>query len=794
MSHISNHLEAVEKELALGHGEEPERLLTELINQLGPIEFNEWKIDLLRVADRFQSKRRKRLRSSIEGQWRRRKEPEVSSADAQGSGVLEFLETQFRADLRNLTERYIFQWATMYREVLSGYFREYLTLVKDGVEGAESSLGRLIAEHSHEIFNKGYIHGASSVGPAAAEAKQLGGVNRFLEIPLEFYTDGVSRSSDQRSARALRSVVSATMAGVLEGFAAVSFGGEFGSNVLLRATRSWAHYVGFLRGDALLDLLDRLGPDQLTGGIKHSVLPVVQALDKLCAGQSGDYFPLPVLGQFSPSYQRVEIAVRPPPDSKDQRLVEVHCYLDEALATQQALEESSRRSTVLICAPIRADLRSYVDASELLAGITVDAEPDTAEISRQCFEILDEAFYRLRSQRTALQPLTYNPAREFPLRNRGKARFFHVSRTSVRDLLRTFERMNGVRLWCSVRRSGKTTACFDLGQATGNATVVGQTCDSTMKEDNANLFYDLVLAAIEAGSQLDPSFVEDGVRASAPLGSDLETRSVLILDEYETLFNRLRSALNRDPDLRYTVVQPLLNQLLAFTTDNLLVFLGQQPDAHYLMMDQNQLSAYVEQDSFPLFQHYGGTATGEFSELVRKILTDRIEFDWEFADALHVETSGHPYLTVNVLVELVEWLIEEGRPARGLRINKDDLAAFSTKCLVARRLTVADDYQFFRQAASEAMSDNARVSTPWLHAIYKVLHEIGRESPDSFSVSIDQFEELCNRILGDHQLLPGDILRSGVRANFLSHEDDIVRARIPLLARIAACSRPALYA
>src|SRR5204863_4372926 len=115
----------------------------------------------------------------------------------------------------------------------------------------------------------------------------------------------------------------------------------------------------------------------------------------------------------------------------------------------------------------------------------------------------------------------------------------------------------------------------------------------------------------------------------------------------ETLFGRLKSAVAREPDLRYTVAQPLLNQMVSFTRENLLVFLGQQPNAHFILMDQNQLSAYVQQDSFPLFQHEDGTMQGELAELVRKVLTERVSVDPSFVDGVHSETAGHPFLAVN---------------------------------------------------------------------------------------------------------------------------------------------------
>ena len=160
-----------------------------------------------------------------------------------------------------------------------------------------------------------------------------------------------------------------------------------------------------------------------------------------------------------------------------------------------------------------------------------------------------------------------------------------------------------------------------------------------------------------------------------------------MLDEYETLFGRLNSAVMREPDLRYTVAQPLLNQMVTFTRDNRLVLLGQQPNAHFILMDQNQLSPYVEQDAFPLFEHDEGTTDGELAELVRKVLTERVHVEPEFLDGVVEETAGHPFLTVNMLVELGDWLIETERSVSSLTLDARDFERFRRQKLRPRTIS-----------------------------------------------------------------------------------------------------------
>jgi hypothetical protein len=422
--------------------------------------------------------------------------------------------------------------------------------------------------------------------------------------------------------------------------------------------------------------------------------------------------------------------------------------------------------------------------------IPVKADSDKRSVE-SIYSKLDDLMSRLQSKRESGAPLIYNVAADFPLKNPFREKYYHVTRSSVRDLLRTFERSNGVRLWCSVRRSGKTTACFDLGDTSGHSIVVPQTCDSTDPDSEKHIFYDSILKGLNEGKQLSNDYFASLVVQCAPSRIGNEKRFVFVIDEYETLFGRLKGSLKKEPELRYTIIQPLLNQMVAFSRDNLLVFMGQHPNAHYIIMDQNQLSAYIEQDSFPLFQHTFGTTKGEFSEFIGKVITNIISTDSAFLDSLYEETAGHPYLTVNVLVELVEWLISIKRPAQGLRLRQDDFMEFAKQKLSKQKISLSTQYDFFRAAISEAISLDGIQNNPWLHAIYKSIQEIALNSPSSLSVTLNDFNSLLERKVNIEQLglSPDEIIRTGVKSNFLTQNNNNVSIKIPILGRIATTAR-----
>ena len=428
---------------------------------------------------------------------------------------------------------------------------------------------------------------------------------------------------------------------------------------------------------------------------------------------------------------------------------------------------------------------------ETLAAIVVDTRDRGARtMAEQAVKALSRTIYSLRSKRTG-PAISHNIALEFPLTTPRLLPFYRVERTSVRNLLSAFDRTNGVRLWCSVRRSGKTTACFGLDFTAANSVIVSQTC-GTGPNPGDHLFYERVTAAIQSASSLAADFVESSVTDCSPVAPE-GRRKVLIIDEYETLFGILRAAAEQDDYVRYMVVQPLLNQFVEFARDNLLVLLGQQPDAHFILMDQNQLAPYVRQDPFPLFEHVAGTRVGEFGELVRKVFTERIDCGPGFLGSLHDETAGHPFLTVNVLCSLVDWLIEQKRPHRGLSLKRDDFAEFRKVRLRPEHLEISPYYDFFRQAVKDAMGTRGYEANPWLFTVYRVLREIGGSGTDDLSVGRGDLADLMERIPAPGPLPdPNEILRTATQANFLHFDEERVKVRIPTLARLAAVVRPGL--
>jgi hypothetical protein len=776
---------------------EAEDRLRTLLTSMGPDELRVWEPDFRLTIAKFLPKRRRNLDTLLNELLAagpsdgRNKAETVTAADVDIWPVVRSLES----DLEELSGLHIFQWSTFYRDYLGQFFTEFIDASASAqLKEASESVKDLFSNHTREIFTKGYYYVTRYDTSQHAFVKSISGLQHLLDLPVEFYSVRLSADLELTKSLGLRELNSSMLCGIIEGYAGLQFDTISGKQLLSENARAWGHVLAFMSARHLTEVLDLTQVDDFNIGVRAAVLPLSATLDKLTK-QATSYSPLPALSQLIWPQRRLEVSLRTPPYAPDRRPVTIQCYLDPDLIAADLLTEAAGREIAAVVAPLRPDLRAILADDNRLGGMVVpvlEDVADSASTSARLERILEDAIYRRRSPRLTSQPIEYNFAREFPLTNPFLTRYYYVYRTSVRELLRTFERRNGVRLWCSVRRSGKTTAGLDLGTTTGQSNVISQTCDSTGQIADGSLLYDTICGALGEGMQLRSDFFAHIIRRCMPSGQAPEHRTVLVLDEYETLFGQLSTAVSHDLRLRYTVVQPLLNQMVAFTRDNLLVFLGQQPTAHYILMDQNQLSAYVEQDTFPLFSHGDKHGDEEFTELLRKILSNRVQFDKSFVDRVFIETQGHPYLTVNMMVEFVDWLIKTKRPANQLQLTGEDVSMFAARMFRRDSISVSSEYRFFRDAAiRQALSANSRRQNPWLYAVYSVMRVIVRDNPDTYTCSRNEFVDIVQNLgLEEIGITADYLLTTGTQANFLTYSSRSVAPKIRLLGRIAAVATP----
>ncbi len=174
------------------------------------------------------------------------------------------LNTAFLASLQDLSAYHIFQWSTFYRDIFTRFFGDYVdAALTFGVAQTADSIRLPLTSHSREIFTKGYRYVTVESGESMqfAVTKSLNGLQRFLDLPLEFYsTRLVAAANEPASARALRAVCSSMVSAILTGYATLELGELTGAQALPRFSRSWSHAISFMNGADLERVLESLEP------------------------------------------------------------------------------------------------------------------------------------------------------------------------------------------------------------------------------------------------------------------------------------------------------------------------------------------------------------------------------------------------------------------------------------------------------------------------------------------------------------------------------------------------------
>ena len=230
--------------------------------------------------------------------------------------------------------------------------------------------------------------------------------------------------------------------------------------------------------------------------------------------------------------------------------------------------------------------------------------------------------------------------------------------------------------------------------------------------------------------------------------------------------------------------------MVGFAAKNLLIFMGQRPDAYLILPAQNQLSPLVRQHNVPLFEHISGAQGTEFTQLLRRILTDRLTFDSGFSDSVFAETSGHPYLTVNLMVDFCDWMITNHYPLNGTPLDSSRFDNFVKARLTTAALKRSPHYKFFRDMLGQYASERGRIDEPWLSAITRVLQEIARKHPRAFTCTVNGFETLAAPLVGSSGMTVSALETSGTQSNFLQYRDGQIMPGVRLMARLAAAVAP----
>jgi hypothetical protein len=703
--------------------------------------------------------------------------------------------------LRELASNHIFKWSPNYRDALQFIVDSALNELPDSdfIDAEISAISEHFAAHSKDIFSRGYLFQIRrGLDPAIAEIKSVSGLQAFLDLAVSIFIERRPSMVSTASASILWGATSAILVGVVGGYGAVEFGDIIGWQVLSKHPRSWVPPMGFCRGTELTAFFDDFPSNHLDQDLHRSLGGTALAIERLAHTFYGNDILLPRLSRMSvQGPARLDITLAAKRGERRQDLL-VTCYWQGKLQSNSPITAAQALQAAVVVAALDDGVGSWVEAEHV--GGVVNTAGHAAD-SQQIHHLSELIFACIQDQEIRDDGygdptvMTHNFASDFPLDDPDFRRQFLVQRHSVKLLLQELDGSTGIRLWCSVRRSGKTTAAQELADSSGASVVVTQTMDRVPRMPIQNIFATRVREAFQLAIELPDDFFARVVRECALAATATEVgdrRTVFIIDEYESLFGLIDAYARDDRALKVRVALPLLSQMVDFATRNLLIFMGQRPDAYLILSAQNQLSPLVRQLSFPLFEHVDGAPETEFSQLLGYVLDERLPFDTSFTAAVYEETSGHPYLTVNLMVDFCNWLI-----ANRYRLGESILTAqqftdFARDRLAAPALKRSPHYEFFHGQMAEYLSEQAREDEPWLCAIANILKSLATKHPRNFTCSVNSYEQWAVPIGAAAKMSAARLLTTGGHSNFLRDRDGKVSPGVRLLARLAGSVAPTL--
>lgn len=775
--------------------------LEEIIYKLPAQEFILVSHDISNQISLFQKKRRRDLLLKFETRLSNLRKNTAAKSIEEGTRgpalpqvSVERLSTRISTLLRNLADHYIFKWTPNYRDTFQFMVQSALTELPDSgqLETELTAIGKQFEAHSKEIFSRGHQFQLDRGLPTdVANIKSISGIQSFLDLVVSIYLEHRQSMTTAKEANVLWGITSAAITGIIGGYGTVELGEKIGWQLLSDNPRSWVPPLGFCRGSELLPFFEEI-PEPYHDTNLHLILgSAAIAVERIAHKFHGKDILLPRLSRMSvQTSTRLDITLAAKRGNLS-RDVLLTCFWENGTTPSRLISSAQSLGAAAIVGKFDDRLDESTDG--VVNATSLAGEHELIDhLSELVCATLEKRGFSEEGYSDATV-MTHNYARDFPLDDPDFRRQFMVERHSVKRLLQQFDGSTGIHLWCSVRRSGKTTAAQELSDATGSSIVVTQTMDRQPRQPIQNIFALRLREAFEAEKELPDHFFIQVVRECALAVTATEAndrRIVFIIDEYESLFALINAYVRLNKDQKVLVALPLLSQMVDFGTRNLLILMGQRPDAYQILSTQNQLSPLVNQHRFPLFEHINNATDTEFTQFLSYVLSDRLPFDSSFAAAVFEETSGHPYLTVNLLVDFCDWLITTKYRLAEASLSAQQFTHFAKDRLTLPLLKRSPHYEFFHSQMAEYLSEQARSDEPWLYAIANILDRIAKKHPKTFTCTINTYEQWAAQIVPLMPMPAARLLTTGSQANFLEDMNGHVSSRIRLLSRLAASVSP----
>lgn len=696
--------------------------------------------------------------------------------------------------LQKLEQSHIFQWATYYRDTISFILKDLINHLEksDSWDNTLKDVTNVFLNHSSRICERGIEHSLKNgLDDNLIYNKTTGGMQQFIFLIINLYGELQGEISTSKQSNLTRKIISSMLVGVLIGYQEI-----VGWDRFCEKYRHWVPALGFLNGEDAINFLqdtDIAAASLL--GIFNTTIPLLLAVDNISEKLHDFDYIYPTISKVQYNEPlKLEITWARVLDKKI-AYFSATCVFSEVIediVDAESLNHSISDLVILRANPIVNEWIEKHEVSHFIDSGVVNGSVENAfDLSEEIASKLQEQL-KINAELDKTGYIYHNFARDFPLEDPEQRKFFYVERHSVKKLLEQFENNTGVHLWCSVRRSGKTTAATSISDVSSRSMVLFQTMDHVTELPHQNIFEKEIISALNEKKPISTTFFEDVVNKcliAYMIEGQRNKKIIFVLDEYETFFGLLEAYAQTDAIIKFSIVLPLLSQMVGFSTKNLLIFMGQRPDAFYILPAQNQLSPLVKQHNFPLFEHFPGSLDSEFSQFLKKVLSPKLPFTSSFNEAVYGETSGHPYLTVNLMVDFCDWLIESNSMNNEILLDGNTFEAFAKVRLTIAALSRSTYYQFFQSQLNGYIGGGGNKDELWLYAITKVLNQIARKHPKVLSCPIARYNEIAVQSVGNSNLNPAMLLSTGLMSNFLKKDGGHVKPAIRLMARLAACSK-----
>lgn len=772
--------------------ETAENLLTDIIASISFDELKLVKFDIEKLILLFLPKRRRRLTDIFESRFSKSDNTHSSeNSNNQGDNPFDDLLEDLESRMDVLAKNYIFQWGTYYKDFISYVYNNCLAITSNNDMEDEllERITELFRQHARDIASRGYNYSLGhGITDDLALFKTTSGMQQFLYLIINSQLDKYSKANNSKTYKSIKRISSKLIQGIISGYAlALSW------EILYQNFRHWVAALGFMRGQDAAELLTSFKSDSLPS-IFENVIPVLLASDRFLYECDNNDFFMPRLSRISlssPFYLDINYITNKSGIPRD---LWVMSLLDSDVADYRSYSQLKTFGERIIVTKLEDfdgdDEFGLFD--KILNSNNVSREIESANLfSDSVFDKINLAIDNMSSSSNSEGRENY--ASKFPLDDPDFRKLFIVDRNSVNALLESIQGGTGIHLWCSARRSGKTTAAEQLVRVSDKSMVVFQTMDSGSKYKERAVFENSIRGLLTRNGFIEDDYFQKLVHkcAVASTQSDPTGKKItLILDEYESLFGILDGIAKRDPLFKYQIVQPFLSQIVAFSSENMIIFMGQKPDAYYILPAQNQLSPLVKQHSFPLFEHHLNATDTEFPKFLKQVLTEKLPFSAGFCNAVYEETSGHPYLTVNVMVDFCDWLIKTDFYTSEKVLDKSIFDAFVKVRLTIGQLSKSNFYQFFQTMLNQYLSDHGKNEDYWLYLIAKILNTIATRHPRAMSCSTIDYVANAKQAGLSTMIEANQFLSKATMSNFLKNDGSTVRPGIRIMARLAACAIP----